>query len=282
MNTSAPPAAVVDAHHHVWELSRGDYGWLTADLGLIHRDFTMDDYRRVSPPGVVASVLVQAAPTVAETRFLLDVARGCSGSVGAVVGYVDLDRDDAADEIAQLAGDPYLRGLRPMLHDLDDPGWILGPRVDRALEALAASRLRFDALVRARELPALLRMIERHPELPVVIDHGAKPPIASAEWEPWAGWIRRLAAHPQVNCKLSGLVTEAAADWSVDTLRPYVQHLLDAFGSGRLMWGSDWPVVILGGGMDRWWAATLALLEPMRPLERAAILGGNAARFYGL
>jgi len=272
---------IVDAHHHVWSLARGDYGWLTPAHAPIYRDFSLADYARAAPQ-VATSVLVQAAPTFAETQYLLDIARASNGRAAGVVGWVELDDDDAPQRLAEAARDPLLKSVRPMLQDLDDPEWILQPRVMRALAALPALGLCFDALVRPVHLLALARMVEAHSGLDVVIDHAAKPDIAAGEWEPWASAMRDLALHPRVYCKLSGLITEAGPEWSVDTLSPYVDHVLGHFGSGRVLWGSDWPVVELNGGYDRWWQATSRLLEPLDDASRAAILGGNATRFYRL
>jgi len=272
----------IDAHHHFWRLSRGDYRWLTPALAAIHRDFALDDLvpwlRRA---GIGATVLVQAAPTVAETEFLLDKAARSGGVVQGVVGWVDLASPNAIPTLERLARDRTLRGVRPMLQDLADPDWIARPDVRRTLSSLPTLGLRFDALVTPRELPALLRMLDQQPELAVVVDHGAKPPIAAGRREPWASLIAAVAAHPQVHCKLSGLATEAGPEWSADTLRPWVDHLLECFGPQRLLWGSDWPVVDLAGGYGRWLAATDALLAPLAAEDRAAILGGNATRFYG-
>jgi L-fuconolactonase len=271
----------VDAHHHVWSLARGDYAWLTPAQAPIYRDFDLADYGRAAPQ-IATSVLVQAAPTTAETRYLLELAHASAGRVAGVVGWVDLDAETAPAELAELARDPLFKSVRPMLQDLDDPEWILRPRVMQALGVLPSLGLRFDALVRPVHLLALSRMVEVHSELFVVIDHAAKPDIASGEWEPWAGAMRDLALHPHVHCKLSGLVSEAGPEWNVDTLSPYVDHVLAHFGAGRVMWGSDWPVVGLNGGYDRWWQATLTLLAPLEDADRAAILSGNARRFYRL
>ena len=273
--------SIVDAHHHVWSLARGDYGWLTPALAPIYRDFSLDDYRAAAPQ-VALSVLVQAAPTLAETRYLLEVAHASQGRVGGVVGWAELDRDDARDTLVDLARDPLLKSIRPMLQDLDDPDWILRPAVQRALAMLPELGLRFDALVKAPQLPALLRTLEEQPDLGIVVDHAAKPDIAAGQWEPWASTMRDIAAHPRAHCKLSGLITEAGPDWTFDTLTPYVDHVLAHFGAGRVMWGSDWPVVGLNGGYDRWWQVTQRLLEPLDDAARAAILGGNARRFYRL
>ena len=272
---------IVDAHHHVWSLARGDYAWLTREVTPIHRDFSLDDYARAAPQ-VTTSVLVQAAPTAAETDYLLGIARASAGRVGGVVGWVDLDGEDAPRALEARARDPLFKSVRPMLQNLDDPEWILRPRVMQALAAMPSLGLRFDALVRPVHLLGLSRMVEAHSELFVVIDHAAKPDIAAGEWEPWASAMRDLALHPHVYCKLSGLITEAGPDWDVDVLSPYVDHVLAHFGAGRVMWGSDWPVVALNGGYDRWWQATQTLLAPLEDADRAAILSGNARRFYRL
>jgi L-fuconolactonase len=273
----------VDAHHHVWHLARGDYAWLTPALAPIYRDFTLADLRPlIAQAGITATVLVQAAPTIAETGFLLATARASEGLVRGVVGWVDLAGRDAVAELERLARDPLLKSVRPMLHDLADADWIARPEVEPALAALPQLGLRFDALVKPRELPALLRMVERHPDLDVVVDHGAKPLIATGGWQPWADAIAVLARHPRVHCKLSGLATEARSDWDAASLARYIGHLLACFGADRLLWGSDWPVVDLAGGYVRWFEATEALLSGLAADEREAILGANARRFYGL
>ena len=275
----------VDAHHHVWRLARGDYGWLkpTPALLPIYRDFDLDEIRpALSTANVAATVLVQAAPTLAETRFLLDVARESGGLVRGVVGWADLAGVDAIASLNALATDPLLKGVRPMLQDLPDASWIARGEVQPALAALPALGLRLDALVSSRELKPLLATIERHPELAVVLDHCAKPNIANAAWQPWADDLAAIARHTGAYCKLSGLVTEAGRGWSVDALRRYVAHVLDCFGSERVIWGSDWPVLTLVASYDEWVEAGDELLAGLTQAERGAVYGGNARRFYGL
>ncbi len=275
----------VDAHHHVWQIARGDYGWLkpVPKLAAIHRDFGIEDLKPLlAPHGIDSTVLVQAAPTVAETRYLLDIARANRGLVRGVVGWVDLAAADAIATLETLATDPLLKGIRPMLQDLPDSAWIARPAVQQALAALPGLELRFDALVTSRELKPLLDTLNRHPDLAVVIDHCAKPAIAAGAWQPWAGDLAAIARDTRACCKLSGLVTEAGAAWSTDSLRRYVDHVLDAFGSERVIWGSDWPVVTLAAPYSRWVEATDRLLAGLSCAERADILGGNARRFYGL
>jgi L-fuconolactonase len=270
----------VDAHHHVWRVERGDYHWLTPDLP-IHRDYGLQHLRPLLGD-ITATVLVQAAPTEAETHFLLQIARESGGLVRGVVGWADLAAADAPARIASLAGDALLKGLRPMLHDFPDRDWILRAEVQPALAEIAARGLVFDALIRPPHLPVVLELARRHPELRIVIDHGAKPDIAAGDWQPWAADIAILARETQAVCKLSGLVTEAAAGWRAADLQPYVAHMLDVFGPQRLLWGSDWPVVDLAGGYLRWRDATLELLRHLPDAARDAVLGGIAATVYRL
>jgi L-fuconolactonase len=276
-------SSYVDAHHHVWSLARGDYGWLTPELAPIYRDFSLADMAPLAQAaGITTSVLVQAAPTLAETRYLLDIARASGGFVRGVVGWIDLGASDAIATLESLASDPLFKSVRPMLQDLPEVDWILRSQVQATLAHLSTLGIRFDALVKPAQLPALLTMLDRNPDLDVVIDHGAKPDIARGAWEPWASLVRAAAADPRVHCKLSGLVTEAGSQWTVGTLRPYVDHLLECFGARRMLWGSDWAVVELCGGYARWRRATVELLSELSERERDAVFGDNARRFYVL
>lgn len=268
---------MIDAHFHIWRLDRADYGWLTPALGAIHRDVSLDDWRRVrAGSGITAGVLVQAAPTEAETRFLLDQARDATDVLG-VVGWVDLLATDAAHRIRALAADPKLVGLRPMLQDLPDPDWILQDRLAPALDAVQAAGLTFDALIKPVHVPRMLALAARFPGLRIVVDHGAKPAIAAGQWDDWAAAMRDLAGVPQVFCKLSGLWTEAATGAPPAVLHPYMRHLLDCFGPQRLLWGSDWPVLELAGDYPAWHAAAFSAVPPA---DRAQVFGTTALRAY--
>ncbi|MBM3545973.1 MAG: amidohydrolase [Alphaproteobacteria bacterium] len=278
----------IDAHQHYWRLSRGDYGWLTPALEPIYRDFEPTDLApHLKAFGIARTVLVQAAPTEAETAFMLDIA-ATAPSVAGVVGWVDMEARDAPDRVLRLAGNRKLVGLRPMIHDIADPDWMLSPQLEPAFTAIVTAALVFDALVRPMHLRPLLGLVERYPDLTVVIDHGAKPDIA--RWAPdardfadWAEGMRRLGQHPRVACKASGLVTEALPDWEPDHLIPYLDALLEAFGPNRLLFGSDWPVVDLAGGYARWMEALVSWIDRrLDPSTAAGVLGENATRFYRL
>lgn len=279
--TRAPVETMrIDAHQHFWQLARGDYGWLTPDLGSIHRDFSPGDLAPLlARHGIEATILVQAAPTQAETAFLLGIAAK-TPFVAGVVGWCDFEAADAPARIATLAADPLLVGLRPMVHDITDPGWLARPALAPACAAMAENALVFDALIRPQHIEAALAMLARHPDLAVVIDHAAKPDLVAGELSAWRSGIAALAAHRNVACKLSGLVTEARPDWTIETLRPVVGHLLARFGPQRLIWGSDWPVVTLRAAYARWFDTARTLLAGLSQAERDAVFGGNAQRIY--
>jgi len=270
----------IDAHQHVWQLARGDYGWLTAALAPIFRDFGPDDLAPLlARHGITRTILVQAAPTEAETRYLLGIAAR-TPFVAGVVGWCDFDAPDVASRIAALAADPLLVGLRPMVHDIADEGWLARPALAPAFDAMIAHGLVFDALLKPAHIPAALALLARHPALPVVIDHAAKPDLVTGDLAAWREGISALAGHPHCVCKLSGLVTEAPADWQLETLRPVTDHLLARFGPDRLIFGSDWPVVTLRADYSRWFETATALLSHCSEAQREAIFGGNAARLY--
>jgi L-fuconolactonase len=250
---------LIDAHQHFWRVGQNGFAWPTPDLAAIYRDF-----------GPAELAVVAGPIDTAEEPLVL-----------AVVGWADLASPGAPARIAALAGHAKLRGLRPMLQNLDDDAWIASPDLDPGLDAMAAHGLSLDALVLTRHLPHLLTLARRRPELAIVVDHGAKPPIAASDLDgAWARGIDALAALPQVFCKLSGLLTEAAPGRGADALAPYVAHLVTAFGPQRLMWGSDWPVVNLAGAYGGWLALAKDLGGLSDPADLAALFGGTCRRFY--
>jgi L-fuconolactonase len=271
----------VDAHQHFWNPARGDYGWLDAALPMCRPFGPADLLPHLRNCRFDGTVLVQAAPTLYETEYLLGIADATPFVLG-VVGWVDFEKPCSRGHMERLVSHPKLRGLRPMIQDLSDDRWMLRSQIHWAFDALEDLGLVFDALVLPRHLEHLLHLLQRHPALVAVIDHGAKPNIRAGEFDDWAAMIKRIAVETNACCKLSGLATEASADWTIDVLRPYVDHLLDVFGPGRLMFGSDWPVSTLATDYERWVVTVEHLTLQLSEDERASIFGGTAARVYGL
>jgi L-fuconolactonase len=270
----------VDAHHHVWRLDRGDYGFLTPDMN-IYRDYSLDDLRP-QLGGIDATVLVQAAPTEAETEYLLEIAHNSKKLVRGVVGWTDLAAPDAPKRINELAKDPLLKGLRPMLQDIEDTYWIFRDDVRPALHAMAETGLCFDALIQPRHLALMPVLASLHPKLKIVIDHAAKPSIATGTMQPWAEDMARVGRDTNIHCKFSGFATQAGPMWQMNQLRPYVEHMFKCFGPSRIMWGSDWPVVELAATYERWHTISERFLFYYHIPDRDEIMCDTAVRFYGL
>jgi L-fuconolactonase len=279
--------AIIDAHHHVWDLSVRDQDWITGpDLAPIRRTFSLDDLApEARAADVRATVLVQTVTVAEETPEFLAIAEG-SDLVAGVVGWTDLTAPGIADTLAalrELPGGDRLVGIRHQVQGEPDPAWLLRPDVLRGLAAVASAGLVYDLVVRPHQLPAATEAAARLPELTFVLDHLGKPPIASKELEPWASAVRALAARPNAACKLSGMVTEAAwSTWTTPDLAPYADTVLDAFGPGRLMFGSDWPVCRLAASYAEVVAAARALTHRLADDERRAVFETTASRVYGL
>lgn len=270
----------IDAHQHFWRLDRGDYGWLTPDLTVLYKDYLPQDLLPLlTSCSVDGTILVQAAPTVAETEFLLELAQQHSFIKG-VVGWVDFESPAAATQIERLSASPLLVGLRPMIQDIEDVDWMLKPELNSAYEALIKADITFDALVFPKHLGNLQQLLTRYPQMRVVIDHGAKPKIADQQFAEWADAMSQIAATTQAYCKLSGLVTEAAQDWQPDDLIPYIDHLLNSFGTDRLIWGSDWPVINLASNYLDWFELVQQKLRSVNAMEN--VMGLNARAAYRL
>lgn len=270
---------MIDAHQHFWTRARGDYDWLEGASEVLHRDFGPEDLRPLlAKHGIDGTILVQAASTEAETEFMLSIAETMDEVLG-VVGWVDFERDDAPDRVAHFARHPKIVGLRPVVADFQEPDWFLRPELAPGFEAMVENGLTFDALSHPQHLTPLAELKKRYPDLPMIIDHFAKPEIRNKSFDDWSRDIR-TAALSGIWCKLSGLVTEAAPSWTVADLKPYVDHVLRVFGSTRVVWGSDWPVVNAAGGYDRWREATLELISHLPPSHQDAVLDSNARAFY--
>lgn len=277
----------IDSHQHFWQPARGDYGWMPKDDPILSRPYFPSDLAPfLNTAGIDRTVLVQAAPTVEETEYMLGIA-DATPSVAAVVGWIDFEDRSQLKHLERLKNHPKFVGVRPMIQDIADVDWMLRPDVQWAFEALVGLDLSFDALGFSRHLANFLAIFQRYPKLRVVVDHCMKPQIrdhgtGKDELAFWSDGMRRIAGETGAFCKLSGIVTEANPGWTAKDLKPYAEVVLDAFGPERVMWGSDWPVSRLRGEYADWWAATQKLCAYLSEDERAAIFGGSATRFYRL
>lgn len=272
---------IIDAHQHFWRIDRGDYSWMDDSVAAIRRDILLPDLAPLAAAGGIrGTVAVQAAPTLAETEFLLSLADQ-SPLIRGVVGWIDLTGDVPA-QLARLSH-PRLKGIRPMLQDIADTNWILRPDVLAGLEAVAAAGLRMDVLITPRHFDVIDRLAHRLPQLPLILDHCAKPVFDGSDpGVEWRQGIAALAAHPQLSCKLSGLANEFGPGWSAEALRPVFDHVLRHFGPERLMWGSDWPVLELAGTYPDWLAVAQELAADLSPEARQNLFAATATRIYNL
>jgi L-fuconolactonase len=274
---------VIDSHQHFWHYTLTDYGWIGEDMAAIQRDFLPEHLlAEMDAVGVDGAISVQARQSVAETAWLLDLARHCERLRG-VVGWVPLCDPAVEAELERLAASPALRGVRHVVQGEPDDEFILRPDFNRGIAALWRFELAYDILIFERHLPATLRFVDRHPRQRFIVDHIAKPRLREGLLEPWASRLRELARRPNVWCKLSGVVTEAdPRAWTVAQLRPYLLTVLEAFGPERVLFGSDWPVCLVACPYGRWLEIVRSALGELSAAEQAAILGGNAERAYRL
>ncbi|MFF4209126.1 amidohydrolase family protein [Streptomyces sp. NPDC001796] len=282
---------LVDAHHHVWNLDLRPQPWLDEPgHEPLRRSFSSHALRSAATRPIAgrrltSTVVVQCVTSVPETRDLLALADS-DPLIGAVVGWVDLTSPAIGavlDDLRTGSAGRYLRAVRHLVQGESDPHWLQRPDVERGLRAVGERGLAYDVLIRSHQFRQATSLAERVPELPLVLDHAGKPPLARRELTDWAQQVRTLARRPQVHCKVSGLVTEADHEkWTVDDIRPVWQVLLSAFGPDRLMFGSDWPVCVLAGGWNRWADAVDELLDGCSGTEIDAVLAGTATAFYHL
>lgn len=276
---------VVDAHQHFWDLSTDGYGWLGPEYGVINKTFGISDVEPLAAAaGVDDVILVQADDTLADTDAMVAIA-GAWPKVAGIVGWAPLtDPDRLGPVLERYASDSRIVGIRHLMHEEADPDWVVRPDVGRGLAAVAEAGLCFDVVaVLPRHLEHVPTLAARYPSLNLVIDHLAKPPIASGERSPWSELIARAAEFPNVSAKISGLDTAAGeSEDTAATIRPYVEHALEHFGPDHLMFGSDWPVNMLAGGYEAWWATVMEVLAPLSADERAAVLGETARAVYDL
>jgi L-fuconolactonase len=273
----------IDAHHHFWQLDRYDYVWMSPDLQELYRDYNPDDLQPVlNSNSIDCSVLVQTISSVNETRWFLELATQYKFIAG-VVGWVDLTDPHVGEQLDELCDSPKLVGIRHQVHDESDSEWLVRDDVQHGLGELQLRDLTYDLLIRPQHLEVSQCVAEKFPDLRFVIDHIAKPAIATQDWDDWATGIAALATCPNVACKLSGMITEADwANWQPADLAPYIRHVLDHFGTERVMFGSDWPVCLLAGTYDQVLDGLTTNLNQLSDHQREDVFGNSATAWYNL
>lgn len=277
----------IDSHQHLWQPLRGDYGWMPEDNAILNRAYAPSDLEPLlNANGIEGTVLVQAAPSINETEYMLGLA-DATPFIKGVVGWIDFERPDQRQELQRLAQHPGFLGVRPMIQDIPDDNWMLRDDIQWAYEALIDLDLTFDALGLPRHLKSFHTLVKRYPEMRVVFDHCLKPQIRDQQqgrdaFSEWADGLSLLASESKGYCKLSGLATEADARATLEDLQPFTDHVLKAFGADRVMWGSDWPVCRLAMEYNDWFNLSQVLVSDLDASEQAEVFGQSALRFYGL
>jgi L-fuconolactonase len=273
----------IDAHHHLWRYSAQEYAWLDEPMKELRRDFLPKDLmREIAAAGIGGTVAVQARQTMEETRWLLQQADECD-AIRGVVGWAPIAGEDFPEVMEEFEDRPKLKGLRHVIQGEKDENYILREDFNSGIRTMLGSGLVYDILIYERHLPQAIEFVDEHPQQVFVLDHMAKPMIAAGRMEPWAQRMRELGQRENVWCKVSGMVTEAEwAGWNAETLRPYLDVVVDAFGVERLMAGSDWPVCLVASEYGRWFEVLRDYFAGFSDAERDAVFGTTAMSAYGL
>ena len=278
MSDSVP---TVDSHQHFWDIDRLTYPWMPEGDNVLRRSYLPEDLapHLEHTGGISKTVVVQAQMTMAEADLLFDLAASAD-SIAGVVAWADLTDENVGETLDRLQRMPKFVGVRHQVHDEPDERWLLRDDVVRGLRELARRDLAYDLLLRPPHLKHIMELADRVPDLRMVVDHIAKPEIAEGRMEPWAKDIAKVAEIPGMNCKVSGMATEAnPSAWQAEIV-PYVAHVIGCFGFDRLMWGSDWPVCLLVDGYEAIKEGAIGAVGDIAPDDSAKLMGGNAARFY--
>jgi L-fuconolactonase len=274
---------MIDAHHHLWQYDAAEYGWIGKGMEVLKKDFLPADLKReMDEAGIEGTVAVQARQTIQETEWLLKLAAE-NPFIRGVVGWVPLVDKNVGGTLERLSSNPKLRGVRHVLQDEADDRYMLRGDFQHGIAALRPFGLVYDILIFERHLPAALRLVDAHPNQTFVLDHIAKPKIKEQQMSPWRENIEQLAKRPHVYCKVSGMATEADwKQWNAALLEPYFEVVLEAFGPKRLMFGSDWPVLLLAGQYTRWANIVRAWCGLLSQAEQQRVASGTAIEAYHL
>ena len=275
---------IIDSHHHLWKYSAEQYGWINDAMSVLKQDFLVPELQQVaSQSGIDGFVAVQALQTLEETQLLLKMA-AMEPLIQGVVGWVPLAHPDIVDSLDRLTSEPFLKGVRHVVQDEPDDAFILGEDFNRGVSQLVDRNLVYDVLIFARQLPASIEFVDKHAQIPMVLDHIAKPTIRHDEYDDhWKSNFQEIAKRENLSCKFSGVLTEVRDDsWSIDTVRPYWDVALEAFTPKRLMFGSDWPVCLLKSPHDDWLQIVRELAADLSADEKADLFANTAKRVYNL
>lgn len=272
----------VDSHQHFWKLSRGDYSWMSSEYKPLYKDFFPADLEPlIKQKNISKTIIVQAADTVAETEFTLKLAED-TDFVAGVVGWVDLENSNTKEILDRLSESKFLKGIRPMIHDIENDAWMLNDNLKENLHYLANKNLTFDALVRPQHLQYLIKFVQKYDFLPIVIDHIAKPKILNSEIDQWKNDMKILSSFDNVFCKFSGILTEVGEDYSKSQIEPYIDFILNLFSPNKIMWGSDWPVLTMAENYSNWFDLAMECCNNFSDSEKNMIFANTAKKFYNI
>jgi L-fuconolactonase len=273
----------IDAHHHLWRYIPPGRPWMSDSMEVLRRNFLVDDLRAaITGLGITGTIVVETERSIEETVWLSEIAAN-DNLIRGIVGWAPLTHPEIASQLERMAQLPKVRGIRHPIHDEPDDQFLLREDFNRGIAALKQFNLRYDILIFEQHLPQTIQFVDRHPDQVFIVDHIAKPRIRDQALSPWEENLCELGRRQNVYCKLSGMVTEA--DWSAwtdESLSPYIDVVLQAFGPKRLMFGSDWPVVTLASSYKRWWQTVRIAIAQLSPSEQEWILSRTAVESYGL
>ncbi len=274
---------MIDSHQHFWQVGRFDYPWMSVDNKVLYRDYLPEQLEPIlKANGVEKTILVQASNSIEESRWLLELS-DLHPFIAGVVGWADLMSDDVDRQLEELSVHPKFKGVRHLVESEPDDEWLLQPQVIKGLRRLSSYGLSYDLLVHTRHLKHIPSLADQCPDLSLVVDHLAKPPIATGGYESWSMALATIASNPKIYCKLSGLVTEANWEsWQSIDLSPYIERVLELFGPGRIMFGSDHPVCLLASSYERVLKSFREILGSLNDEDKERIFGKNAQEFYRL
>ena len=272
---------IIDSHQHFWNYEPEKHLWIDDEMSVIRRDFLSDDLQKVfAENGVDACVAVQADQTTEETNFLISIAEN-NNFIKGVVGWVNLRSESIEEDLLKYKKYDVVKGFRHVVQGEQDHNFMLRPEFLRGIELLGKYDLCYDILIFPHQLGAALELVKKFPNQKFVIDHIAKPYIKDGFFEGWAVMMREIAKHQNVYCKISGMITEAGyKTWTTEQVHPYMKLVLESFGAGRVMYGSDWPVCLVAGNYSMVKSLVTDFISDLSQEQQNAIMGGNAAKFY--